>query len=275
MSTARTKIQLLRLETEKDAVTPSRLADILDSMLQEMTEGGSSQGSGTQTDPGNDPGSQGSGSQTGSGDDGSGSQGSGTYKFSITLSELCELRESDDNDVNYSKTYTLQPGNTVMSLRSRKFGLTSKVSTTSPALVEKVTIDAQDVTIPDDLQLYKIGSAQYVKDYTLKADLSAKSDFGSSFEGAGYMEKISIQGSPKASPVYTSMFYGCSSLKSIELTAFTPGDTTRSSDMFAGCVSLKTIKCTDAFKQWCLQNAETIALPTAMQTGGTGTWETV
>ena len=43
--------------------------------------------------------------------------------------------------------------------------------------------------------------------------------------------------------------------------------------MFASCSELKTIKCTVAFRQWCWDNQDTIALPNALRKDGTGTWQ--
>ena len=72
-----------------------------------------------------------------------------------------------------------------------------------------------------------------------------------------------------------SMFYGCSSLQSLDLSNFDTSKVTSMSDMFNDCTKLNHIKCKQAFKDWCINNASSISLPAAMQTGGTGTWEIV
>ena len=100
---------------------------------------------------------------------------------------------------------------------------------------------------------------------------------------------------------FNAMFYGCSSLGSLDLSSFNTSNSTSFSDMFANCSSLRSldlsnfdtinctsfsdmfyncnklthIKCKQAFKDWCITNQDTIALPTAMREGGSGTWEIV
>ena len=72
-----------------------------------------------------------------------------------------------------------------------------------------------------------------------------------------------------------SMFHGCSSLQSLDLSNFDTSNLTVMGGMFSGCTKLNHIKCKQAFKDWCINNASSISLPAAMQTGGTGTWEIV
>ena len=45
--------------------------------------------------------------------------------------------------------------------------------------------------------------------------------------------------------------------------------------MFKSCIALKKIRCKQGFKDWCIANQETIALPSAMKEGGKGVWEIV
>ena len=71
------------------------------------------------------------------------------------------------------------------------------------------------------------------------------------------------------------LFDGCSSLVSLDLSNFDMSKATSYNNMFQNCTSLSTIKCKQAFKDWCITNQGTIKLPTAMQEGGSGTWEIV
>lgn len=73
----------------------------------------------------------------------------------------------------------------------------------------------------------------------------------------------------------SNMFYGCSKLESLDLSKFDVSKVTSMSYMFDNCKALTHIKCKQAFKDWCWANATTIKLPTAMQSGGSGTWEIV
>ena len=74
----------------------------------------------------------------------------------------------------------------------------------------------------------------------------------------------------------SSMFYNCNKLTSLDLSNF---DTSKVTDMaggmFESCNSLNHIKCKQAFKDWCWANQDTIKLPTAMRSGGSGRWEIV
>ena len=70
-----------------------------------------------------------------------------------------------------------------------------------------------------------------------------------------------------------SLFNGCTSLETLDLSNFDISNATSFNDMFYNCTSLSTIKCKQAFKDWCITKQDTILLPTAMQEGGSGTWE--
>ena len=70
------------------------------------------------------------------------------------------------------------------------------------------------------------------------------------------------------------MFDGCSSLTSLDLSKFDMSKVTNADQMFFNC-SLNYIKCTQAFKDWCWKNQNSISLPDAMREGGTGTWTIV
>lgn len=70
------------------------------------------------------------------------------------------------------------------------------------------------------------------------------------------------------------MFNDCSSLTSLDLSKFDMSKVTNADSMFWNC-SLNYIKCTQAFKDWCWKNQNSISLPAAMREGGTGTWTIV
>ena len=75
-----------------------------------------------------------------------------------------------------------------------------------------------------------------------------------------------------------SLFAGCSSLVSLDLSLFDTSNISKpwfTSNMFKNCTSLSTIKCTQAFKDWCINRQDMIALPAAMREGGSGTWEII
>jgi surface protein len=71
------------------------------------------------------------------------------------------------------------------------------------------------------------------------------------------------------------MFYECNNLTSLDISNFDTSKVTNKSNMFNGCNRLTHIKCKQAFKDWCWTNQDDITLPTAMRSGGSGTWEIV
>ena len=88
----------------------------------------------------------------------------------------------------------------------------------------------------------------------------------------------SITGS-HSSTYYGQMFYNCTNLEYIDaskinITSY-PTSSSYYQKMFYNCSKLNHIKCKQAFKDWCINNASSISLPAALQTGGTGTWEIV
>ena len=72
-----------------------------------------------------------------------------------------------------------------------------------------------------------------------------------------------------------SMFNWCNSLTSLDVSNFDTSKVTNMWGMFYNCESLVHIKCKQAFKDWCWTNQDDIDLPSAMQDGGSGTWEIV
>ena len=45
--------------------------------------------------------------------------------------------------------------------------------------------------------------------------------------------------------------------------------------MFSSCDNLNYIKCKSSFRDWCIENQDTISLPAAMREGGSGTWDII
>lgn len=73
--------------------------------------------------------------------------------------------------------------------------------------------------------------------------------------------------------VYT--FYGCSNLEYLDVSGWNVEKLIYFNSPFNFCDKLNHIKCTQAFKDWCLTNQDSIKLPTSMREGGGGTWEIV
>ncbi|MBD5235310.1 MAG: hypothetical protein HDS61_02690, partial [Barnesiella sp.] len=62
---------------------------------------------------------------------------------------------------------------------------------------------------------------------------------------------------------------------SLDLSNFDTSSVTDMRYMFNGCSLLKNIRCTQAFKDWCINNQDIIDLPDQMREGGSGTWDIV
>lgn len=63
----------------------------------------------------------------------------------------------------------------------------------------------------------------------------------------------------KVTSVYF-MFYNCPSLEKLDLSSFVMTKVNNMSNMFGNCPSLNYIKCTQAFKDWCEKNKNSIYL---------------
>lgn len=74
---------------------------------------------------------------------------------------------------------------------------------------------------------------------------------------------------------FSQMFYNAGTLASLIATRMDMSKATSFGSMFYNCSSLNHIKCRQAFKDWCWTNQDTISLPDAMRSGGSGTWEIV
>lgn len=72
-----------------------------------------------------------------------------------------------------------------------------------------------------------------------------------------------------------NMFTACNGLTSLDLSNFDTSNVTNMGYMFYVCSKLTHIRCKQAFYDWCMKNTDTIKLPTAMKSGGTGTWEII
>ena len=107
-------------------------------------------------------------------------------------------------------------------------------------------------------------------------DLSNVTEMGSMFYSCSSLQSIDLSKLDTSKETsMNSMFNKCSSLQSLDLSNFDTSNVTKMGGMFANCPKLNHIKCKQAFKDWCINNASSISLPAAMQTGGTGTWEIV
>lgn len=96
------------------------------------------------------------------------------------------------------------------------------------------------------------------------------------FSEASNITSIKFNNTKSMKPTQVSgMFSGCSSLVSLDLGLFDTSNISKPwffGNVFENCTSLSTIKCTQAFKDWCINSQDHIALPTAMREGGSGTW---
>ena len=105
-------------------------------------------------------------------------------------------------------------------------------------------------------------------------DTSAVTNMGSMFSGCSSLTSLDLSSfDTSAITSISEMFRGCNSLTSLDVSNF---DTSAITDirnakyMFEGCTALKNIKCKQAFKDWCVTNADTISLRVANIT-----WEIV
>lgn len=70
-------------------------------------------------------------------------------------------------------------------------------------------------------------------------------------------------------------FLDCSALTSLDLSNIDVSRIEAAMNMFVGCNALTRIRCTTTFRDWCWANRYDIILPSAMKSGGSGTWELV
>ena len=107
-------------------------------------------------------------------------------------------------------------------------------------------------------------------------DTSKVTDMGGMFDYCALLTSLDLSNFDTSKVTsMNSMFAICISLTSLDLSNFDTSKVTSMNSMFASCTSLNHIKCKQAFKDWCWANQDTIALPTAMRSGGGGTWEIV
>ena len=133
-------------------------------------------------------------------------------------------------------------------------------------------------------ELYKYRDNTHTSYDTINLDelagdnLSIKIDdlkFGFSFSYS-YCDKIDLTGlNTYFITNMRNMFRSCDSVKSLDLSNFDTSKVAHKTEIFTGCSSLNHIKCKQAFKDWCWANQDTIDLPSAMRSGGGGTWEIV
>ena len=107
-------------------------------------------------------------------------------------------------------------------------------------------------------------------------DTSNVTNMGAMFKSCSSLQSLNLSNFNTNNVTgMASMFHGCSSLQSLDLSNFDTSNVNVMGGMFVNCTNLNHIKCKQAFKDWCINNASSISLPAAMQTGGTGTWEIV
>ena len=107
-------------------------------------------------------------------------------------------------------------------------------------------------------------------------DISKVTNMGSMFLGCSSLTSLDLSNFDTSNvTVMANMFLGCSSLTSLNVSNFDTSKVTNMANMFNQCNNLTHIKCKQAFKNWCWTNQDTIKLPTAMKSGGSGRWEIV
>ena len=107
-------------------------------------------------------------------------------------------------------------------------------------------------------------------------DTSKVTNMSSMFNGCRVLTSLDLSNFDTSNVTnMSSMFNSCSELASLDLSNFDTSNVTNMSYMFSGCTALTHIKCKQAFKDWCWTNQDTISLPSAMRSGGSGRWEIV
>lgn len=71
------------------------------------------------------------------------------------------------------------------------------------------------------------------------------------------------------------MFYGCLSLQELDLSNFSVKNVIYNLNMFRQCSKLNYIKCTEEFKDWCLNNKHKISLPSRIIEEKKFTWDII
>ena len=105
---------------------------------------------------------------------------------------------------------------------------------------------------------------------------SKVTDMTGAFAGCGSLTSLDLSSFDTSNVTNMSaMFTACEILTSLDLSNFDTSNVTDMNYMFSSCESLNHIKCKQAFKDWCWTNQDTISLPDAMKSGGSGRWEIV
>ena len=151
--------------------------------------------------------------------------------------------------------------------------ITSLESAIYSTMVTSVDLSNLDLTgIPTNSMFYgasKITSIKFNNTKSMKLV-----DVGEMFSSCRLLVSLDLSSFDTSNlKSVVSLFNGCTSLGTLYLSNFDISNATSFNDMFYNCTSLSTIKCKQAFKDWCITKQDTILLPTAMQEGGSGTWE--
>ena len=102
-------------------------------------------------------------------------------------------------------------------------------------------------------------------------DTSGVTDMGWMFYGCSGLASLDLEHFDTSNVTDMGwMFNGCSGLTSLDLSNFNTSNVTSMGYMFKDCTSLSKIKCTQAFKDWCITNKDTIKLPDTMVNGTVG-----
>ena len=137
----------------------------------------------------------------------------------------------------------------------------SSGSTTIDKYTNQEGTETEPITIPADSTDYKVDNLRY--GFRVSGGARYISKLDTAYLNTSNMTNMS------------NMFNSCSALTSLDLSSFDTSKVTNMSNMFYGCGALTHIKCKQAFKNWCWTNQDTISLPSAMRSDGSGRWEIV
>ena len=204
-----------------------------------------------------------------------------TYKF-VNKDTLLEVRNYSNNCPSVTSLSWLFDGATNMKMLTFAQGMdTSKIESMGGMFYNCRSLVSLDVSSFDTSKSTDFHSMFYECSSLVSLDLSNfntsnGTDFSYMFSWSTSLGSLDLSSFDTSKGTnFGYMFQYCSSLVSLDLSSFNTSNATSYSNMFNGCNKLTHIKCKQAFKDWCITNQVKIKLPTAMQEGGSGTWEIV
>lgn len=283
MATAYQMIQQLRLETEEGAITPSRLADVLETILEEGVANGSGTGgsgnTGGTTTPTNPGGNTGDNTGGNSGDnsgnsnngDNTGSEESDVYSIKITLSDAGTFSHPDCAEVNIPAEVE-----TTISIptTSKKDGLISRKDG-SDLEFSHVTVDIGPNSLANVRLSYYLGNTKINKLYIQDTSSSPHRYFYDFLKNCDYVKCLIFKYSNSLgfADLYRAFF--ASKLVKLDLRLWPDVgyDTLRSPNpLFFYPENVNQIVCRQSFKDWYLSQSN---VDSAFKEGGSCEWSVV